>query len=250
MTPSKPGRLTIGELREAGAAGTLDTVLVAVADIQGRLQGKRVDAAYFLDEVVEQGTEGCGYLLASDVEMATVDGFALSSWDDGYGDLRFRPDLSSLRRVPWHEATAVVLCDVETTSGAPVSASPRQVLQRQAARLAERGWTALGGTELEFIVFNDTYEQAWPPGYRALTPANLYNVDYSLQGTARVEPLLGRIRRAMRGAGMQSSSPRRASATSASTRSPSATRSSSTSPTSTASSSSARRRSPPRRAAA
>jgi glutamine synthetase len=203
LTPSKPGRLSIGELREASAAGELDTVLVAVADLQGRLQGKRFDAAHFLDEVADEGTEGCGYVLASDVDMTTVGGYALSSWDDGYGDLRFRPDLTSLRRVGWHEGTAVVLCDVETTTGSPVTVSPRQVLQRQAERLAARGWTALAATELEFIVFTDSYEQAWSSGYRALTPANLYNVDYSLQGTARVEPLLGRIRREMRGSGME-----------------------------------------------
>jgi glutamine synthetase len=203
LTTSRPGRLTIGELREEVAAGSLDTVLVAVADLQGRLQGKRFDAEHFLDEVVTDGAEGCGYVLASDVDMATVDGYALTSWDDGYGDLRFRPDLTSLRCVPWHRGTAVVICDVETVGGRPVAVSPRQVLARQAERLATRGWTALAATELEFMVFTDSYEAAWSSGYRSLTPANLYNVDYSLQGTARVEPLLGRIRREMRGAGMQ-----------------------------------------------
>jgi glutamine synthetase len=203
VTTSSLGRLTIEALRAATASGAIDTVLVAVADLQGRLQGKRVDASWFLDEVANHGTEGCGYVLASDVDMATVDGFALASWDAGYGDLVFRPDLGTLRSVPWHEATAVVVCDVETTEGASVSVSPRQVLRRQAARLAERGWTALAATELEFLVFADSYEDAWAARYHALTPANQYNVDYSLLGTSRVEPLLGRIRRAMRGAGMQ-----------------------------------------------
>jgi glutamine synthetase len=203
LTTSKPGRLSIGELREEVATGSLDTVLVAVADPQGRLQGKRFDAEHFVAEVAAEGTEGCGYVLASDVDMATVDGYALTSWHDGYGDLRFRPDLASLRRVPWHRGTAIVLCDVETTDGDPVAASPRQVLQVQVERLAARGWTALAATELEFLVFTDSYESAWSSGYRSLTPANQYNVDYSLQGTARVEPLLGRIRREMRGAGMQ-----------------------------------------------
>jgi glutamine synthetase len=203
LPTSKPGRLTIGELREASAADELDTVLVAIADLQGRLQGKRFDAAHFLDEVADAGTEGCGYVLASDVDMATVDGFDLASWQHGYGDLAFRPDLATLRCVPWHRATAIVLCDVETTTGDPVMVSPRQMLRRQADRLAERGWTALAATELEFMVFSDSYEEAWSTGYRSLTPANLYNVDYSLLGTSRVEPLLGRLRREMRGAGMQ-----------------------------------------------
>jgi glutamine synthetase len=203
LTTSRSGRLSIGELREKVAAGLLDTVLVAVADPQGRLQGKRVDAAHFLAQVVAEGTEGCSYVLASDVDMATVDGYALTSWHGGYGDLRFRPDVSSLRCVPWHRATAVVVCDVEATDGRPVAVSPRQVLRRQAERLAARGWTALVATELEFMVFTDSYEAAWSAGYRSLTPANQYNVDYSLQGTGRVEPLLGRIRRDMSGAGMQ-----------------------------------------------
>ena len=203
MTTSKPGRPSLDELRAEVREGALDTVLVAVADPQGRLQGKRFDAQHFLDEVVHEGTEGCGYVLASDVDMATVDGFALSSWHTGYGDLRFRPDLTSLRRVPWHPASALVMCDVETTDGRPVEIAPRRVLQRQAAALAARGWRALAATELEFLVFTDSYESAWSREYRALTPANLYNVDYSLQGTSRVEPLLGRLRREMRGAGMQ-----------------------------------------------
>ena len=203
MTTSSPGRPSIEALEAAVAAGEIDTVLVAVADLQGRLQGKRVDATWFVDEVVANGTEGCGYVLASDVDMSTVDGFALASWDVGYGDLAFRPDLSTLRHVPWHSRTALVVCDVETTGGDPVAVSPRQVLQHQAARLATHGWTALAATELEFLVFEETYERAWDAGYRNLTPANRYNVDYSLLGTSRIEPLLGRIRREMRGAGMQ-----------------------------------------------
>jgi glutamine synthetase len=203
VTTSGLGRLSIEALQRAVATGEIDTVLVAVADLQGRLQGKRLDASWFLDEVVPHGTEGCGYVLASDVDMSTVDGFALASWDVGYGDLKFLPDLSTLRRVPWHPATAVVVCDVETTAGESVAVSPRRILQRQADKLATRGWTALAATELEFIVFRERFEDAWAAGYRSLTPANQYNVDYSLLGTSRIEPLLGRIRREMRGAGMQ-----------------------------------------------
>jgi glutamine synthetase len=197
-----PGRLSREELVELVHAGEIDTVLVAACDMQGRLQGKRVDASFFVDELVDGVVEGCGYLLAADVEMRTVDGFALTSWERGYGDLALVPDFSSLRRVPWHEATALVIADVTTVAGEPVAVSPRQVLAEQVRRLERRGWRALAGTELEFIVFADSYEDAWRAGYRELTPANLYNVDYSLQGTGRVEGLLGRIRRSMRAAGM------------------------------------------------
>jgi glutamine synthetase len=134
--------------------------------------------------------------------MNTVGGYAMSSWERGYGDFVLRPDLTTLYRVPWQDGTVGVLCDLEWESGAPVVASPRQVLRRQLARVAERGWQALAGTELEFMVFRNTYEDAWRRGYRELTPANQYNVDYSLLGTARVEPLLRRIRNSMAGAGL------------------------------------------------
>jgi glutamine synthetase len=197
-----PGRLTRDELLGRIESGAIDTVILAITDMQGRLQGKRLDATYFADEIGDAPVEGCSYLLASDVDMRTVDGFALTSWDRGYGDLAFKSDFSTIRMVPWHEKTVVIFADVETVVGEPVAPSPRQILQQQVSRLAERGWSGLTGTELEFIVFNDTYEQAWNAGYRNLTPANQYNVDYSLMGTSRVEPLLGRIRRSMRGAGM------------------------------------------------
>ena len=202
MRAAPSGRPTLESLASLVESGEIDTVLVAIADMQGRLQGKRLDASFFLDDIASGTLEGCGYLLASDVDMATVDGFALASWSSGYGDLVFRPDLATIRRIPWHDRTALVFADVEDEHAHPVAPSPRQVLTRQVARLAERGWTGLAGTELEFIVFADTYEAAWSSGYRALTPANLYNVDYSLQGTARIEPLLGRLRRSMRDAGM------------------------------------------------
>jgi glutamine synthetase len=200
LTPS--GRLSIEELKSLVAVGEIDTVLLAICDMQGRLQGKRVDAEFFLADVADGIAEGCSYLLATDVEMSTVEGFGLTSWAKGYQDVVFRPDLSTLRRVPWHDATVFVMADVSDEHDEPVAIAPRQLLQAQEARLAEHGWKALAGTELEFIVFNDSYEDAWQAGYRSLSPANLYNVDYSLQGTARVEPLLQRIRRSMRGAGM------------------------------------------------
>ncbi|GAA3462841.1 glutamine synthetase family protein [Saccharothrix longispora] len=194
--------LSVEELRVLVDSGEVDTVLVAVVDMQGRLQGKRCAARYFVDVVMEHTAEGCDYLLAVDVEMNTVEGYASSSWDSGYGDLVMRPDLSTLRRVPWHEGTALVMCDIVTEDGDPVAVSPRQILRKQLDRLAERGWTAFVGTELEFIVFDTTYEDAWSSGYRDLVPANQYNVDYSLLGTGRVEPLLRAIRNHMAGAGM------------------------------------------------
>src|SRR5665213_4438065 len=202
MSASNPGRPTREELLELIDSGEIDTVIVAITDMQGRLQGKRLDARFFSDELRFGAVEGCSYILASDVDMRPVDGFALTSWERGYGDLAFVADFSSVRHVPWHEKTAISYADVETVHGEPVAPSPRQILQRQVDKLTERGWIGLTGTELEFIVFNDTYEEAWSAGYRDMSPANLYNVDYSLQGTSRIEPLLGHSRRSMRDAGM------------------------------------------------
>ncbi|HEX2085537.1 MAG TPA: glutamine synthetase family protein, partial [Solirubrobacteraceae bacterium] len=183
--------------------GAIDTVLLAMVDMQGRLQGKRMTASHFLADVVEHGAEGCNYLLAVDVDMNTVGGYAMSSWERGYGDFGLAPDFDTLRRIPWHDGTALLMADVHWHDGSDVVASPRQILRRQIDRLAERGLRAYAGTELEFMVFRDTYEEAQERGYRGLHPANLYNVDYSLLGTARVEPLIRRIRNAMAGAGME-----------------------------------------------
>jgi glutamine synthetase len=194
--------LTVERLRDLAEEGTVDTVLVAMTDMQGRLQGKRCHVRYFLDEVLRHNAEACNYLLAVDVDMNTVDGYAMSSWERGYGDFVLRPDLSTLRLLPWHEGTALVLCDIEWEDGGAVVASPRQVLRRQLDRLAERDLVAYVGTELELIVFRDTYEAAWKAGYQGLEPANQYNVDYSLVGTARVENLLRGIRNGMAGAGL------------------------------------------------
>jgi glutamine synthetase len=194
--------MTLDELRQQVGEGTVDTVLLTIADMEGRLQGKRLTANHFLDEVVSHAAEGCNYLLAVDVDMNTVDGYAMSSWERGYGDFVMKPDMDTLRPVPWHEGTVLVMADLVWEDGSDVVASPRQILRRQLARLAERGWKATAATELEFIVFRDTYEEAWNKAYRDLEPANQYNVDYSMIGTARVEPLIRRIRNSMAGAGM------------------------------------------------
>jgi glutamine synthetase len=196
------GPLSLDDLRADVAAGAIDTVILAIVDLQGRLQGKRFDAGYFVDEVIAHGTEGCNYLLAVDIEMNTVDGYAISSWERGYGDLVMAPDFATLRRVPWQEGTALLIADVQWLDGAPVVESPRQILARQLERLAERGWQAMVGTELEFIVFDNSYEDAWDKRYAGLTPSNQYNVDYSILGTSRVESLLRAIRLGMRDAGL------------------------------------------------
>ena len=196
------GFLTLEELRVAVEAESVDTVLLAFTDMQGRLAGKRLSAEFFLDEVVSHYSEGCNYLLAVDVDMNTVEGYSMSSWERGYGDFVMRPDMATLRRIPWHPGTALVVADLTWLDDTPVLASPRQILQRQVARLAERDLVALAGTELEFVVYTDTYEQAWAKNYRDLSPANDYNVDYSILGTSRIEPLLRRLRLGMAGAGL------------------------------------------------
>ncbi len=167
--PAEPrnvlGAVTLDELKKAVAEGTVDTVLLAIADMEGRLQGKRLTATHFLDDVLEHGAEGCNYLLAVDVDMETVDGYAMSSWERGYGDFEMKPDLDTLRPIPWHDGHgAADGRPAVGTTAREVVASPRQILRRQLARLAERGLIANAGTELEFIVFKDTYEEAWQQG--------------------------------------------------------------------------------------
>ena len=192
--------LSLDELRADVESGAVDTVLLVMTDMQGRLSGKRLHAPFFVDEVAGHGAEGCNYLLAVDVEMNTVQGFAMSSWETGYGDFVFRPDLSTLRRVPWLERTALCVADLEWDDGSPVAASPRQILRRQLDRLAERGWHANVGSELEFMLFRDSYDQARAKRYHDLDTANAYNVDYSILGTTMVEDVIRPIRLGMAGA--------------------------------------------------
>ncbi len=194
--------LTLDALRGKIDEGEIDTVVMAFTDMQGRLQGKRLHARYFLDVALEHGTEGCNYLLAVDVDMNTVGGYAISSWDTGYGDMEFVPDWDTLRLLPHHPATAMVQCDLVWLDHSPVQQSPRTILRRQLDRLAERGLVALAGTELEFIAFDTSYEDATRLGWRNLTPVNQYNVDYSILGTSRAEPLLRAIRNATYAAGL------------------------------------------------
>ncbi|MHA7262896.1 glutamine synthetase family protein [Arthrobacter sp. TMN-37] len=194
--------LSVEELRDKVAAGEIDTVVVAITDSLGRLQGKRCGARSFLEDVLGHGAEGCNYLLSVDVEMNTIDGYAMSSWENGYGDMAMRPDISTLRLVPWLPGTAMVQCDILWLDDRPVSQSPRQILRAQIERLEALGYRAHIGTELEFIMFDDTYEEAWNKNYDGLTPASRYNVDYSLLATARLEPVIRSIRTGMEKAGL------------------------------------------------
>jgi glutamine synthetase len=202
------GNLDLDMLRSAYEQGVVDTVIVAFADMQGRLVGKRTSARLFLEDIAGHGAEACNYLLAVDMDMNTVDGYAISSWERGYGDMVLRPDLGTLRLTPWLPGTALVMADLETVPaegeehGVAVDVSPRAILQRQIDRLQGMGLEPFVGTELEFIVFDDTYREAWAKGYRGLTPASDYNIDYALLASTRMEPLLRAIRQAMDGAGM------------------------------------------------
>jgi glutamine synthetase len=196
--------LSMDALQQAVASGAVDTVIVAFADMQGRLVGKRMAAGLFVEDVATHGAECCGYLLAVDVDMNTVAGYAMSSWDTGYGDVVMRPDLSTLRLIPWLPGTALVIADLERVDGGgEVAVAPRAILRRQLDRLGERGWTADVATELEFMVFDESYRQAWAAAYRGLTPASDYNIDYAILASSRMEPLLRDIRRGMQGAGLR-----------------------------------------------
>jgi len=198
-----PPTLTIEQLRAEIESGAIDTVITAITDMQGRLQGKRNHGQFFLDRVLGHGVEGCNYLLAVDVEMNTVDGYAISSWERGYGDMLFELDMSTLRRTPGQPHSATVQCDLLWMDGSGhVRPSPRSVLKSQAAAAADLGCVAIAGTELEFIVFEDSYDAAWDRRYQGLTGANRYNVDYSILGGTRVEPLLREIRNEMYAAGV------------------------------------------------
>jgi glutamine synthetase len=205
--PRNDRHLTVERLSAAIEAGDIDTVVVAFTDMQGRLQGKRLHARYFMDFVVEHGTEGCNYLLGVDIDMNTVPGYAITSWDRGYGDMEFVLDLDTLRMLTHLPATAMVQCDLvwpptNEAHHVPVLQAPRSILKHQMDRAAELGFTAFAGTELEFIVFDDTYEMAHNLGYKDLTPSNQYNVDYSILGETRIEPLLRDIRNTMWDAGL------------------------------------------------
>ena len=194
-----PGR----ELIDAGIAdGSIDTVVIAFADMHGRPVGKRVTADYFMSHAAEHGIECCEYLLAVDVDMTPLPGYRFANWDTGYGDVVCRPDFATARRIPWLEGTAWVIADLSDESGAPVEVSPRQILRRQLERAAERGLRVLAATELEFYLFRDSYEEAAAKGWRGLEPHTSTIEDYQLLQTSREEYIVRRIRNEMLAAGI------------------------------------------------
>jgi len=196
--------LTLAELTKAVEANEIDTVVVAFTDMQGRLMGKRLHSEFFLDEAAaEHPIEGCNYLLAVEMEMDPVPGYEIASWERGYGDFAIVPDLATLRRVPWLEATALVLGDVMWHDGSPVQPSPRQVLRAQIERAEALGFTPMVGSELEFYLLKETFSEAHAKGYRQLTPSVPYILDYHVLATTYDEQLLRAIRNGMHAAGIR-----------------------------------------------
>jgi glutamine synthetase len=195
--------LTLKELESAVGGGSIDTVVVAFTDMQGRLMGKRLHGEFFLEgQIPEHGAEGCNYLLALDMEMDPVPGYQIASWERGYGDFSLMPDMATLRRIPWLEATALVLCDVGWHDGTPVNPSPRQVLRRQVERATQLGYEPMFGSELEFYLLRESFEEANAKHYRDLTPSVPYILDYHILATTYDEPLIRQIRNGMQGAGI------------------------------------------------
>ena len=192
------------ELRTLVASGEIDTVIVAFTDMQGRLMGKRLHGEFFVDEMdAGHAVEGCNYLLALEMEMDPVPGYEIASWEQGYGDFAVTPDMATLRRIPWLEATALVLGDVGWHDGAPVQPSPRQVLPAQVERAEKLGLTPMMGSELEFFLLRETYAEAHANGYTGLTPSVPYILDYHILASTYDEPLLRAIRNGMHAAGMR-----------------------------------------------
>ncbi|HEY5738573.1 MAG TPA: glutamine synthetase family protein [Gammaproteobacteria bacterium] len=197
-----PGNLTMETLRERVANGQIDTVITAIADMQGRLMGKRFQAEFFIDSAWEE-THCCNYLVATDLEMYTVDGYTSTSWSAGYGDYIMKPDMSTLRVLPWLEGTALVLCDLlDHHTHALVPHAPRSVLKQQIARLQAMGMTSAVATELEFFVFRESYEELRDKGYREMTTISPYNEDYHIFQTTKEENLMRALRNGLQGAGV------------------------------------------------
>ncbi len=195
------GKLDLETLRRLVERGEVDTVLVCFPDMQGRLMGKRVTGHFFVDHCVHE-MHACDYLLALDMEMEPVPGFKAASWQLGYGDFAIRPDLETLRRLPWLEATAFVMGDVCDHRGEEAWHAPRTILKKQVARLAERGWTAKIGSELELYVLDESYDSARAKDYRDLKTAGWYIEDYHIFQTTKEEALIRAIRNGMDGAGI------------------------------------------------
>ncbi len=194
--------LSLKSLKKIVASGKIDTVIAAQIDMQGRLMGKRFHADFFLKSAINE-THSCNYLLATDMEMETVEGYKVTSWEAGYGDYIMQPDLSTLRLIPWLEGTALVLCDVlDHKAHKEVSHSPRSILKKQIKRLEKLSMRAMMATELEFHVFKQNFEEAHEENYQYLEPISPYNEDYHIFQTTREEGLMRSIRNGLHGAGI------------------------------------------------
>jgi glutamine synthetase len=196
------GNLTFDQLKKVVQAGDIDTVLACAVDMQGRLIGKRFLAKYFVESAWEE-MHGCNYLLAIDIDQEVVPGYKAANWAMGYGDFIMKPDLSTLRHIPWLEKTALVLCDVlDMRTHDDLPHSPRAMLRKQVARLKERGWMAYFATELEFYLFEDSYNGARAKHFQNLETASPYTEDYIIQLTTKEEPIMRAIRNGLEGAGI------------------------------------------------
>jgi glutamine synthetase len=196
------GNLSFEQLQEAVRAGEIDTVVACFPDMQGRLVGKRFQAEYFLDGAYKE-THGCDYLLANDIDMEPVPGYAVANWEKGYGDFTMKPDLATLRRIPWLPGTALVLCDiVDHHHHHPVPHSPRAMLQAQIARLAAMNMSSYFASELEFYLFDETYESAEAKAWSGLKTAGTYIQDYHIFQTTKEEGVLRAMRKGLQGAGI------------------------------------------------
>lgn len=196
------GKLSLSDLRDAVDADLIDTVVLALANLQGQLKGKRYAARHFLDRVALGGAHMCAYLLATDVEMSPRHGFDFTSWDSGFEDTGIMPDLSTLRRVPWMARTVIVLGDAVDTANAPVEVAPRQILRTQLTRLASLGLHAQVGLETEFLLYQGTYTPATGIGPGGLVPAADVNLDYALDHSPHLDRYFRRLQAALAGAGM------------------------------------------------
>jgi glutamine synthetase len=196
------GMLSLNDLKDEADQGTIDTVVTAFTDMQGRLFGKRIEVEYFLEDAVAHGVEGCNYLLALDMDMEPLPGYEMANWEGGYGDFGIKPDLTTLRRIPWLDRTAMVLADVVNEDGSPVVASPRQILIAVYEKALEMGYTPFAASELEFYLYKESYAEAWEKGYTEMTPTIPYILDYHILATTMDENYLGQIRRGMQGAGI------------------------------------------------
>jgi glutamine synthetase len=194
--------LTLARLKAILSRGEIDTIQVVFPDVFGRLMGKRVTARHFADSILPHGTHVCSYALTADMEMEPVPGFALANWASGYGDFALKPDLSTLRLIPWQPGAAMVTCDLFHQGGAPVGEAPRQVLRRQLARLSAARLICLTASELEFFLFNQTYHEAVSRHFLDLTPSSDYRIDYHVSQPARDETIMRALGNQMDAAGV------------------------------------------------